>query len=72
MKKGLLLVLLAVIGVLAWYFLVTKRKPKEERQMQKEYRKEQREKKKEQKEADKKHDEAISAEAQPADKPKQN
>ena len=30
MKKGLLLVLLAVIGVLAWYFLVTKRKPKEE------------------------------------------
>ncbi|HJP64640.1 MAG TPA: translocation/assembly module TamB domain-containing protein, partial [Mucilaginibacter sp.] len=49
-----------------------KRKPKEERQMQKEYRKEQREKKREQKEADKKHDEAISAEAQPADKPKQN
>ena len=30
MKKGLLLILLALAGVLAWYFLVTKRKPKEE------------------------------------------
>lgn len=30
MKKGLLLVLLAVVGVAAWYFLVTKKKPKDE------------------------------------------
>src|SRR5215217_2094593 len=30
MKKWTLLVLLALAGVLAWYFLVTKRKPKEE------------------------------------------
>jgi hypothetical protein len=30
MKKWLLLVLLAIAGVLTWYFLVTKQKPKEE------------------------------------------
>lgn len=30
MKKWLLLILLAVAGVFAWYFLVTKKKPKEE------------------------------------------
>src|SRR5439155_4492079 len=30
MKKWLLLVLLAFVGVLAWYLLETKRKPKEE------------------------------------------